>query len=220
MAHVPAKCSFAGIANITCGSSRVKDNFFYSIMYQSNRSFNMPPPGIWLFRKLLFKFPPTRAKMPFKCPSQRAIQVIKCPHHGDISQAQKWQKDGGNAFSCRTKSFSKYNRNWETLLAYLLRTKVSCKAAEIAATRSLNAQLFFVMQHRKRSIKKIPPIEITTSWPFHWHASLLTLLYWIAGIGIVFHCKHNCKIHSYIQSLNPTLKILKFKYFKYATKLV
>ena len=48
----------------------------------------------------------------------------------------------------------KYNKNWETLLAYLLRTKVSCKAAEIAATRSLNAQLFFVMQHTKRSIKK------------------------------------------------------------------
>ena len=48
----------------------------------------------------------------------------------------------------------KYNENWETLLAYLLRTKFSCKAAEIAATRSLNAQLFFVMQHTKHSIKK------------------------------------------------------------------
>ena len=66
----------------------------------------------------------------------------------------------------------KYNKNWETLLPYLLRTKVSWKAVEIAATRSLNAQLFFVMQHTKRSIKKIPHIEITTSWPFHWHASL------------------------------------------------
>ena len=37
------------------------------------RSFNMPPPGnppgIWLFWKSLFKFPPTRAKMPFKCPT-------------------------------------------------------------------------------------------------------------------------------------------------------
>ena len=70
----------------------------------------------------------------------------------------------------------KYSKNWETLLAYLLRSKVSCKAAEIAATRSVNAQLFFLMQHTKRSIKKIPPIEITTSWPFNWHASLLTLL--------------------------------------------
>ena len=62
------------------------------------------PPGIWLFWKLLFQFPPTRAKMPFKCPTLRSIQVIKCPHPGDISRAQKWQKDGGNAFSCRTKS--------------------------------------------------------------------------------------------------------------------
>ena len=48
------------------------------------------PPGIWLFWKLLFKFPPTRAKMPFKCPTLGSIQVIKCPHPGDISQAQKW----------------------------------------------------------------------------------------------------------------------------------
>ena len=81
------------------------------------------------------------------------------------------------------KIFRKYDKNWETLLAYLLRTKVSCKAAEIAATRSLNAQLFFVMQHTKRSIKKIPPIEITTSWPFHWHASLFTLLINILTVG-------------------------------------
>ena len=34
------------------------------------------------------------------------------------------------------------------------------------------------------------------------------LLYQIAAIGIVFHCKHNSKIHSYIKSLNPILKIL------------
>ena len=78
------------------------------VMYRSNRSFNMPPPGnppgIWLFWNVLFKFPPTRAKMPFKCRTLGSIQVIKCPHPGDISQAQKWQRDGGNAFSCRTKS--------------------------------------------------------------------------------------------------------------------
>ena len=36
------------------------------------------------------------------------------------------------------------------------------------------------------------------------------LLYWIAGIGIVFHCKHKNKILSHIQSLNPILKFLKF----------
>ena len=44
-----------------------------------------PPPGIWLFWKLSFKFPPTRAKMLFKCPTLGFIQVIKCPHSGDIS---------------------------------------------------------------------------------------------------------------------------------------
>ena len=62
------------------------------------------PPGIWRFWKLLFKFPPTRAKMTFKCPTLGSIQVIECPHPGDISQAQKWQEDGRNAFICRTKS--------------------------------------------------------------------------------------------------------------------
>ena len=66
------------------------------------------------------------------------------------------------------------------------------------------------MQHTKRSLKKIPPIEITTSWQIHWHASSLT---WIAGIGIVIRYKHNL-IHSFIQSLNPILKILKFKYLQ------
>ena len=50
------------------------------------------------------RLPPTRAKMLFKCPTLGSIQVIKCSHPGDISQAQKWQKDGGNTFSCRTKS--------------------------------------------------------------------------------------------------------------------
>ena len=55
------------------------------------------PPGIWLFWKLFFKFPATRAKMPFKCPTLGSIQVIKCPHPEDISQARKWQKDGRNA---------------------------------------------------------------------------------------------------------------------------
>ena len=37
-----------------------------------------------------------------------------------------------------------YNKNWETLLTYLLRTKVLCKAVEIAATRLLKAQSFFM----------------------------------------------------------------------------
>ena len=106
-------------------------------MYRSHRSFNIGPPppsnppGIWLFWKLLFKFPPSRTKMPFKCPTLGSIQVITCPHPGDISQAHKWKRDGRNAFSCQQIICSQYNKNWETLLAYLLRTTVLCKAAEI-----------------------------------------------------------------------------------------
>ena len=147
-------------------------------MYRSNRSFNMPPPGIWLFWNFLFKFPPTRAKMPFKCPTLGSIEVIKCPHPGEIYRHKNDTRKAETP-SVVEQNLYKYNKNWETRLAYLLRTKVSCKAAEIAATRSLNAPLFFVMQHTKRCIKK----EITTSWPFHWHASSLILLINILTVG-------------------------------------
>ena len=85
--------------------------------------------------------------------------------------------------------------------------------------------------------KIIRPTEITTSWKIHWHVPSLSLLINIharvkiidlcqepisvelfiavlkPGIGIVIHYKHNL-IHSYIQSLNPILKILKFKYLQ------
>ena len=90
-----------------------------------------------------------------------------------------------------------------------------------------------------------PPLENLLrgpwSWPFHWHASSLTLLinilpegqsswpelfilfhfmllYWIAGIGIVFNVNTTIKyIHIFKAWIQ--LKILKFKYFKYGTKL-
>ena len=55
---------------------------FRSVMYRSNRSFNIP-------LQFPLQFPPTRAKMSFKCPTLGSIQVIKCPHPGDISQAHK-----------------------------------------------------------------------------------------------------------------------------------
>ena len=46
----------------------------------------------------------------------------------------------------------------------MLRTKLWCKAAEIAATRTLKAQFFFVCHatYREAFHKKIPPTEITT----------------------------------------------------------
>ena len=139
-----------------------------------------PPPGKpprhLTFLKIIDQIPSTRAKMPFKCPTLGSIQLIKCPHPGDISQAQKWHKDPTLGTFHRHKNdrrtaetpsvveqnLYEYNKNWATLLAYLLRTKVSCKAAEIAATRSLNAQLFFVRQHTKHSIKKDP-----THWDYY-----------------------------------------------------
>ena len=53
-------------------------------MYQSNRSFNIPPLGnpraFEFFAKFLFKFPPPKAEKLFKCPIIGPFQVIKCPH--------------------------------------------------------------------------------------------------------------------------------------------
>ena len=95
-----------------------------------------------------------------------------------------------------------------------------------------------VMQHTKRTIKKIPPTTIihsTTSWPFHWYASWLTLYMWqvkVIDLCWAFYCciespvivlyfiVNTTFIHSYIQNLNPALKILKLKYLQYGTKLV
>ena len=155
---------------------------------RSNRSFNMPPPrqlpGHLTFLKIIVQIPPY--------PGQNAVQMT---HTGVHSADQmpptpgtfhRHQNDRRKAEtpSVVEQNLYEYNKNWETLLAYLLRRKVSCKAAEIATTRSLNAQLFFVMQHTKRSIKKIPPIEITTSWPFYWHAS--RVLYFIVNTTIKY----------------------------------
>ena len=64
----------------------------------------------------------------------------------------------------------KHNKNWETLLAYLLRTKFSCKAAKIAATRSLNAQIFFVCHATYKAFNEKNPT--------YWDAAIVA---WIAG---------------------------------------
>ena len=87
-------------------------------------------------------------------------------------QQHQWQKEGRNAFSCRTKSLQiqqiiriQYNKNWETLLAYLLRTKLLCNATEITATRSLNAQLFFVCHATYKAFYK--KIHLLRLLPVH-----------------------------------------------------
>ena len=107
--------------------------FSAKLMYQSNRSFNIPPPnpnpnpnpppppgnlpGIWIFGKFLFKFPPPRAKKLFKCSIIGPFQVIKCPHpweklpdyliiqhkESQVSLTHAWKEVGWEAFSCWTK---------------------------------------------------------------------------------------------------------------------
>ena len=144
-------------------------------MYWSNRSFNMPPratPRAFDFftnycSNSRLPGPKCHSNAPFWGP----FRWSNAPTLGTINfHRHKNDRKTAETPSVVEQNLYKYNKNWETLLAYLLRSKVSCKGAKIAATSSLNAQLFFVMQHTKRSIKKIPPIEITTSWPFHCHA--------------------------------------------------
>ena len=148
-------------------------------MYRSNRSFNMPLPGnpraFDFFENYCSNSPLPGPKCRSNAPHWGPFKWSNAPTPGTFHR-QKNDRRTAETPSVVEQNLYKYSKNWETLLAYLLRSKVSCKAPEIAATRSLNAQLFFLMQHTKRSIKKIPPIEITTSWPFHWLASSLTLL--------------------------------------------
>ena len=123
--------------------------------------------------------------------------VIKCTNVSVKLKLQQhqWQKEGRNTFSCQTKSLwiqqiirIQYSKNWETLLAYLLRTKLSCNAAEITATRSLNAQLFFVCHATYKAFyKKIPPTEITTS-TFHTRG-IHTIFMTISLTFIITHMK-------------------------------
>ena len=136
------------------------------IMYRSNRSFNMPPPGNPLafdfFENYCSKSPLPGPKYRSNAPHWGPFRWSNAPTPGTF-QRHKNDRRTAEPPSVVKQNLYKYNKNWETLLAYLLRTKFSCKAAEIAATRSLNAQLFFVCHatYRKRSIKKIPT--------YYWH---------------------------------------------------
>ena len=95
------------------------------------------PPGHLTFLKFFVQIPPYPGQDVVQMPHTRV-------HSGDQMPPPRGHFTGTKMTEGRRKR----------LLAYLLRSKVSCKAAEIATTRSLNAQLFFVMQHTKRSIKK------------------------------------------------------------------
>ena len=141
------------------------------LMYRSNRSFNMPPPGHLTFLKIIVQIPPYPGQNAVQMPHTRVHLGDQMPPPPGTFHGHKNDRRTAETPSVVEQNLYKYNKNWATLLAYLL-TKVSCKAAEIAATRSLNAQLFFVMQHTKRSIKK----RSHQLRPFQWHASSLTLL--------------------------------------------
>ena len=129
-------------------------------MYRSNRSFNMPSratPRHLTFLKIIVQIPPYPGQNAAQMPHTRfhsGDQMPPTPGTFHRHKNDRRTAETPSAASVVEQNLSKYNKNLETLLAYLLQTKVSCKAAEIAATRSLNAQLFFVMQHTKRSIKK------------------------------------------------------------------
>ena len=164
-------------------------------MYRSNRSFNTrhkppprpprQPPWSFTFSKIIVQTPPYLGQNAVQMPHIRIHSGDSFHRHvNDKRTAETPSIVEHNPYKYRKIIQIQYNKNWEALSAYLLRTKVLCKAAEITATRSLNAQLFFVCHATYKAFcKKIPPIEITTSWPFHWHASLLTLLINIHAAG-------------------------------------
>ena len=148
--------------------------FQSNIMYRSNRSFNIPPratPRAFdFFENYCSNSPLPRPKCRSNAPHKGPFRWSNAPTPGTFHR-HKNDRRTAETPSVVEQNLYKYNKNWETLLAYLLRTKVSCKAAEIAATRSLNAQLYFVCHTTYKAFyKKIPAIEITTSWPFHWPA--------------------------------------------------
>ena len=146
-----------------CGEEMSKGflKFCTKLMYRWNRSFNIPS-GHLTFLKIIVQIPPLPGpKCRSNAPHQGPFGWSNAPTPGTFHRHINDRKTVETPWVVEQNLY-KYNKNWETLLAYLLRTKVSCKAAEIAATRSLNAQLFFVMQHTKRSIKKDP-----TYWDYY-----------------------------------------------------
>ena len=166
-------------------------------MYRSNRSFSMPPratPRAFdFFENYCSSSPLPGPKCRSNAPHWGPFRWSNAPTPGTFHRYKNDRRTAETpSLAVVEQNLYKYNKNWETALAYLLRTKVSCKAAEIAATRSLNAHLFFVMQHTKRSIKKSHLLRLlhhehftdmhhrspyTSNWPL---LSFL-LLYWIAG---------------------------------------
>ena len=123
-------------------------------MYQSNWSFNMPPPwatpqAFELLKIGLFKFPPLGAKKPFKCPTnwywntsvqRQILSAIKhCSH-----------------FSERDMSRDTFTFLLKTLLKELFTNKgksLSCKSVNSAKTEKTHG----ILHHLSKATFKFPP---------------------------------------------------------------
>ena len=113
-------------------------NFYLQFMYRSNGSFNMPPPGnpraFDFFENYCSNSPLPGPKCRSNAPHWGPFRWSNAPTPGTFHRHKNDRKTVETP-SVVEQNLYKHNKNWETLLAYLLRTKVSCKAVEITATR-------------------------------------------------------------------------------------
>ena len=178
------------------------------VMYRSNRSFKIPPPPSpgqtprhLTFLKIIVQILPYPGQNAVQMPHTMVHSGDQMPPPRGTFHRHKTDRGTAETPSVVEQNLYKYNKNWETLLAYLLRTKFSCKAAEIAATRSLNAQLFFVCYATYKTYYKKNPTYY--HYPFYyimtisltcimahlihaagqgnWPLLSFLLLHWIAG---------------------------------------
>ena len=136
------------------------------VMYRSNRSFNIPPratPRAFdFFENHCANSPLPGRKCRSNAPHWGPFRWSNAPTPGTFHR-HKNDRRTVETPSVVEQNLSKYNKNWETLLAYLPRTKVSCKAAEITATRSLNAKFYFVCHTSYKAFDKKNP----TYWDYY-----------------------------------------------------
>ena len=165
--------------------------------------------------------------MPFKCPTLGSIQVIKCPYPGDISQAHKWQKDGRNVkifIDTANNSHSIKQKLRNTVSVFTTNKslvqsggnryyKVTEGLPFLRVSCNIQSVLLIMTNSMTCIIAHLIIINIHAAGQSNWPLLSFLLLNWIAGIGTVMNYKHNL-IHSYVQSLNPILKISKFKYLQ------
>ena len=97
----------------------------------------MQPPGHLTFLKIIVQIPPYLGQNAVQMPHSVVRSGDQMPpprgRFTGTELTEEWRK----RLQLSNKIFINITK---TLLAYLLQTKASCKAAEIAATRSLNAQ--------------------------------------------------------------------------------